>query len=150
MNLELFVNRETFTDFSTIGELLVGDQHFCWTLEPQWRTDDVKPRAIPEGRYPLKRRWSQEHKRDVPGVENVPGFSDVEIHWGNFPGDTKACTLVGKTKGPHPDFIGSSKVAFDLLFDKVLLPAWERGDEVWITYTNTGLEEAAPTDGKGE
>jgi hypothetical protein len=135
--MELYVIRDTFTDFSSIGEMLVEQAHECYTLEPVWSADlTLKPRAIPERRYPVKRRPSKEHKRDVPGVEDVPGFSDIEMHWGNFPRDTKACTLTGKTKGPLPDFIGGSKVAFDHLFDQVLVPAWDRGEEVFVTYMN--------------
>jgi len=134
--MELYVNRDTFTSLSTIGELLIEDQHECWTLEPPWREDGVKPRAIGEGRYRLVRRYSASHGRDVPGVEGVDGFSDVEMHPGNFPRDTKACTLVGRTKGPLPDFIGVSKPAFEALWSK-LVPVWERGEEVWITYRNS-------------
>ena len=133
--MNLRVERQIFSPYSTIGELLIDGIHECWTLEPVSTSADVKPRAIPEGTYELIRRASKEHGRDVPGVVNVPGFSDVEIHWGNFPRDTKACLLVGRTKGPQPDFIGISKVAFADLWDK-LVPVWDRGEEINITYVN--------------
>ena len=134
--MNIRVERTTFSPYSTIGRLLVDGEFQCFCMEPVWlKSDAIKPRAIPEGTYPLKRRFSAEHKRDVPGVEEVPGFSDVEIHWGNFPGDTKACLLVGRTVGPNPDFIGSSKLAFADLWEK-LVAAWDRGETINITYVN--------------
>ena len=133
--MNLRIERNTFTDFSTIGELLIDGEHECFTLEPVWRTDDVKPRAIPEGTYKLVSRMSKKHGRMVPGVEDVPGFADIEIHWGNFPRDTEGCCLVGKTKGPTPDFIGGSKLAFADLWAK-LVPVWDAGEEINITYVN--------------
>ena len=133
--MNLTVERHNFTAHSTIGELLIDGVHECFCLEPVWRDDDVKPRAIPEGTYPLKLRYSVKHGRDVPGVEDVPGFSDVEIHIGNFPKDTEACLLVGRTIGPNPDFIGGSKLAFADLWEK-LLQAWDKGEAVTITYVN--------------
>jgi hypothetical protein len=140
--LNIKVQRQTLSPFSTIGELFIDGEHECWTMEPVFSTEDVKPRAIPEGTYSLIRRFSAEHKRDVPGVENVPGFTDIEIHWGNFPVDTKACMLVGQTKGPHPDFIGSSKIAFGNLWDK-LVPVWDRGETIDITYVNAPIPKSA-------
>lgn len=134
--MNLRVERQNFTQYSTIGEMLINGEHECFTLEPVWLQDsDVKPRAIPEGTYKLIPRMSQKHGREVPGLVNVPGFEDVEIHWGNFPRDTEGCCLVGQTKGPHPDFIGGSKLAFAALWEK-LVPAWDRGEEIDITYVN--------------
>lgn len=56
----------------------------------------------------------------MPHVLNVPDFEGVLIHWGNFAHDTEACLLVGRQRGPMPDFIGESKMAFSELFAKLL------------------------------
>lgn len=112
--MNLTVTRNTFTELSTIGDLAVNGEHYGFTLEPPRRAD--KPCCIPLGTYDVKVRWSAKHGRLLPGIENVPGFEDIEIHPGNFPKDTLACLLVGKTKGPLPDFIGGSALAFDPLY----------------------------------
>jgi hypothetical protein len=130
--MRLLVTRDTFTTFSCIGTLEIEGQKF-FTLEPP-KKDEGKPRAIPLGTYDVTIRWSEKHKRLVPHVENVPGFAEIEIHVGNFPADTEGCLLVGKTKGPHPDFIGGSSLAFNPIF-QMLSDAKERGEPTTITYT---------------
>lgn len=133
--MKLLVTRKTFSTFSTIGEL-TADGLKLFTLEPPKRAE--KPRAIPEGTYDVSIRWSPKHGRPIPHVENVPGFEEIEIHIGNFPGDTEGCLLVGRTVGPNPDFIGASRPAFDELFRK-LTEAKEHGEAITITY-----QEEAP------
>lgn len=114
--MNLNVKRHTKTEHSTIGTLTIEGRSFqCYTLEPVTRTDDVKPRAIPAGRYPLVLSWSPKHGRVIPHVENVPGFEEIEIHIGNYPKDTEGCTLVGT--GWSEDMVGGSHGAFDKLFN---------------------------------
>lgn len=108
--MNLLVTRTTFTPLSTISEVTLGD-HLYYGLEPPKRDD--KPYCIPLGTYDVTIRWSEKHKRLVPHVENVPGFSEIEIHIGNFPRDTEGCLLVGLSS--TPDAIFKSKMAFDEL-----------------------------------
>ena len=70
---------------------------------------------------------------DVPHVLNVPGFDEIEIHPGNFPGDTEGCLLVGFTR--LPDMIESSRAAFADLMARL------KGD-IQITYI--GRTSVAP------
>lgn len=121
--MKITVRRDLYSALSTQGELLLDDQHFCFTLEPPVKTDGSKPRAIPEGTYPLTIRWSTEFGKHVPHVENVPGFTAIEQHIGNFPKDTKACTLVGLVRGPDPNFIGNSLKAWTALMAKYMAVA---------------------------
>jgi|SRR6185437_13702687 len=129
MNLK--VQRDKLTPQSTAGRMFIidGQEDFqCYTLEPAKRPDYIKPRAIPAGTYDLTIRFSEKHGRLIPHVENVPGFEAIEIHIGNYPKDTLACTLVGKSR--EADFVGQSHAAFDALFDKLLAaaaPADEHG-----------------------
>jgi Family of unknown function (DUF5675) len=111
------IKRDQFTQQSTVGRLSIDDEFQCFTLEPVTRDDNVKPRAIPDGAYTLDIRFSPKHGRDVPHVENVPGFEEIEIHIGNFPKDTEGCCLVGKTRSA--DFVGQSHGAFDDLFARL-------------------------------
>ena len=120
--LTLEVRRDLFTSLSSGGRLAIDGLPFCYTLEPPRipMPTAIKPRAIPSGiKYKLTIRWSLEHNCPVPHVEDVPGFTAVEIHIGNFPGDSLACTLVGKTRGPQPNYIGLSAVAFTHLMSKL-------------------------------
>ena len=132
--MNLRVERQTFTSFSTAGDLFIDGEHFCYTLEP--KQEPPKPYCIPEGTYSLVKRFSPKHGRDVPHVENVPGFEEIEIHWGNFPQNTDGCLLVGRTKGT--DFVGASKLAFSDLWEK-LVPIWAEGEEINITYTTRAV-----------
>lgn len=130
--MQLTVNRTTFTQLSAIGTLAVDGQHCAFTLEPPKREE--KPCCIPMGSYDVKILWSEKHGRLLPHVQDVPGFSEIEIHIGNFPKDTLGCLLVGDYAGPNPDFIGGSKQAFDQLFLQ-MTDAIERGEAITITYT---------------
>lgn len=134
--MDLRVERHIFTEHSTIGKLFISGEFNCFTLEPAWRTDDIKPRAIPEGTYNLVIRYSEKHRRTVPGIQDVPGFSDIEIHPGNGPQDTEGCLLVGEVIGPErADWISQSEGAFYSLME-VLLPASEKKEPLTITYRN--------------
>lgn len=132
--MNLLVTRDTFTAFSVGGQLLI-DGHNFYTLEPPKR--DEKPCAIPCGTYDVSIRWSGKHQRLIPHVEHVPGFEEIEIHVGNFPKDTLACLLVGKTRGT--DFVGGSRLAFDVVF-RILSDAKEKGEPITITYTEKVAE----------
>lgn len=136
--MEFTVQRRWATGQSVIGELGcqmdAGLRLHMFTLEPPMRDDGVKPRAIPAGRYRLTWRYSPKHGGNVPHVEEVPGFEEIEIHAGNFPKDTEGCTLVALSYSPQlPDFIGQSKPAHDALY-AVVAEAAKRDEYMWITY----------------
>lgn len=52
--------------------------------------------AIPSGEYTVVVTWSPRFKRDMPLVENVPGFEGIRLHSGNDAGDTEGCLLWGE------------------------------------------------------
>jgi len=108
--MKFVIQRKPSDAVAVMGELFIDDQHECFTLEPS--------RDIPAGTYSLIVRWSPRHNRMLPHVENVPGFSEIEIHPGNFPKDTLGCTLVGTVEGK--DFVGHSDEEFSPLFQKIL------------------------------
>lgn len=106
--MKIAVERRWLTPESTIGEMYIDGEFFCFTLEPPVMPVPVKPRAIPEGTYRLTLRESDKFKRILPHVENVPDFIGIMIHNGNVPADTEGCCLVGNSRGTN--FIGNSKV----------------------------------------
>lgn len=130
--MNLLVTRQTFTELSTMGALAIDGAFFGHTLEPPKR--EIKPCAIPLGTYDVSIRWSERHQRLIPHVENVPGFSQIEIHIGNFPHDTEGCLLIGNIVSSTPDQILGSKIAFDCLF-RLLTDAKEKNEPITITYT---------------
>lgn len=154
--MQLIVHRRWFTPLSTIGEINVvapdGESltPMGFTLEPthreiegrpveEWKIADGERRtAIPAGTYPITIRWSHHFARLMPHVENVPGFSEVMLHWGNKPADTEACSLTGLTHST--DWVGNSHVAFAALFE-IIQTAIAAGDPVTITYS--GLPSGA-------
>ena len=109
------VQREKPSALSTIGSLSIGGLFFCYSLEPAT--------PIPAGSYKgsivISPEWTA--KRGYPFklvlLQDVPGHTGIEIHIGNFPRDTKDCTLVGM--GRLPDELVNSETAFFKLFHRL-------------------------------
>lgn len=150
--MQIQVTRTETTEKSTIGRLIIVNQEFqCWTLEPPILPPPTKPRAIPAGSYPMIKRWSNIHQQWVPGIDNVPDFSNIEIHSGSFGfehllhgrlvgPDTKGCLLVGLSH-PQPDFIGGSHLACSQLYS-LIFQAIESGEPVFISILDPAVSKA--------
>lgn len=112
---EMTLNRMTFTDKSTVGELWIDGNLFCYTLEPTCRQGPkiTGLTAIASKRYVIKMDYSNRLGRKMPFLQDVPDFEGIMIHPGNIPSDTHGCILVGQTKGV--DYVGESRAAFDRL-----------------------------------
>lgn len=98
---------------ATIGDLFIDGEWMCDTLEDQHQ--DVKvpgETRIPAGRYALElkpvgaSRFDETATKIMHGqhhgmirLRDVPEFSEVLIHWGNFETDTAGCILVGEREG---------------------------------------------------
>jgi Family of unknown function (DUF5675) len=127
--MEITVTRQWFTAQSTQGILDIDGVFVCYAMEPRKDQSQGKPYCIPTGRYQLVNQWSNHFQRVTPHVQNVPGFTEIELHPGNFPRDTEGCTLVGTTR--YADVLGQSDAAFDALMPLLNEP------DMWITYTET-------------
>lgn len=113
-----------------LGQLLINGIFECFTLEDIPREVKIKGEtAIPAGRYQVIIDFSNRFQVRMPLIVNVPGFTGVRIHWGNWAKDTDGCPLVGTTKGV--DFIGNSRAAYNRLFKK--LENALKTEKVWIT-----------------
>ncbi len=118
--MELTIIRKEFTERSTIGDLLIGEDFNCFTLEDMVREPGVKilgKTAIPKGRYPLIIDQSVRFRRAMPHILDVPMFTGIRIHTGNRAIDVEGCIAVGYTK--DKDFIGRSVEAFNIFFDRL-------------------------------
>jgi hypothetical protein len=132
MKISLILEREVYTDKSTIGKLYFKDlqtiypKFICYTLEDtcrDWNRDgDLDDKgeakvfgetAIPSGTYEMEFRYSPGFKMTTPHLQNVKGFEFILIHAGNAPKDTKGCILVGKNQSKN--WISDSRSAFTSL-----------------------------------
>ena len=113
--MQVKVIRKEFTDKSTIGELFIDNNFFCYTLEDKVRAIN-EPKvygqtAIPKGKYEVIINYSNRFKQQMPLLLKVQGFEGIRIHKGNTDVDTHGCILLGKSKSK--DFIGLSNVAYN-------------------------------------
>ena len=115
--MKLTVHRLKFSDKSTQGYLDIDGASECFTLEPRKDQSKGKPYCIPAGTYKVKLQFSPRFERNTPHILDVPGFTDIEIHPGNFPHNTEGCLCVGLD--PYPDVVGRSIEAFDALMEKL-------------------------------
>lgn len=156
--MEIRIQRNNYESAAgyTIGRLFLQEGgYFCDTLEPEDRglhQDMALPQiqskkiygktAIPKGRYKVQFRvspsfkdkyYARPYNGKFPYLMNVPGFSGVLIHPGNFPSDTKGCLLVGVLHSGIRGRLYDSVLAWEDLMKFYLWPAYERKEEIWIT-----------------
>jgi Family of unknown function (DUF5675) len=134
MNLALL--RDVFTEKSTTGLLSIDQVFFAYSLELPVK-DGLPGSAIPQGRYQVTTYASPHFGRLMPLIL-VPGRSEIEMHWGDYPKDTRGCILLGHTRAP--DFIGQSREAFNDFWFQAQGPM-EQG-ECFLTITEATLRGA--------
>lgn len=109
----------------TIGEITVDGQDECYSLEDRVRETEgavgswkvAGSTAIPRGVYRVVITYSNRFQRDLPLLEDVPGFTGVRIHPGNTAEDTEGCILVGR--GKTDKTVTESRAAFNALYAKI-------------------------------
>lgn len=135
---------------STLSEIYLNGEHFCYGLEHLERPVKILwQTAIPVGNYPIRLNlagsmnsaYRQQFPKSHIGMlelVGIPNYNYVYIHIGNYTSDTKGCILVGdyytQTAGDYGVF--QSKVAYQRLYT-LLSAALSRNEEVRITLTST-------------
>lgn len=109
--------------------MLLNGKQLWFGIEPPNRPGP-KPYCIPPGTYEVLLSQSQHFNMVVPCVQNVEGFTGIEIHPGNFPSDTHGCLCIGDSRGEN--FVGLSRKAFDELM------SFLRANPTGITITYVG------------
>lgn len=117
---DILITRKVYTPKSTIGEVFVHGEFFCWSLEPP-AVPGSRYVCIPAGRYPATVYRSPRLAHNVILLADVPGRSYIEIHPLNYPHETEGCIGVGHERGT--DYLGSSRAAFDTLM--AVVRPWE-------------------------
>lgn len=145
--MQIDIVRTVFTDKSTIGDFIINNRFFSYSLEDkdrQWNPETggiiawvkslkiPKETAIPYGTYEVIINYSNSFKREMPLLLNVPDYLGVRIHNGSYPVDTEGCPLVGYNK--KEDMIYNSKLAFRS-FMPILRDALKK-EKVWLTISN--------------
>ena len=136
------INRTSFFDYCTIGELYINSKQQCYTLEDTIRDVKIKGvTAIPEGTYKVGLRYSPHfsplYGHDMLWIKDVPGYEFILIHKGNTDSDTEGCLLVGDSKGmlKGKKAVLNSKSAYDRIYP-IILKAISNKEEVTIVYKN--------------
>jgi hypothetical protein len=128
--MKLLLIRKWATTECTVGTLDVDGQHICYILEDVEREVKVpRKTAIPRGTYNIVIDYSNRFQRRLPHLLNVPNFTGIRIHPGNYAGDTEGCLLPGQDH--HENMVGHSQIAFSNLFG-MLLGAEGRGEPMTI------------------
>ena len=119
--VNLLILRDTFTDESTIGDLFLNGERFCYTLELPWRDNQRSISCIPTGSYKVRLRTARESAtRDYLHllVQDVKDRSFILFHRGNTAKDTRGCILVGQ--GSQHNIVHNSTLAMDLLMKEII------------------------------
>ena len=97
--MELTLRRKFKGAAYTIGDLSIGGEFFCNTIEDTVR--DL-PATCPDtsrgpaGTYKITLEYSPKYKRKMPCLHDVPHFLGILIHSGNTEEDSAGCILVGE------------------------------------------------------
>jgi hypothetical protein len=128
--MEMIVTRGMPGNLSIPGELTINGEHVCWTMEN-------KADAISAGRFPVTIYDSPHLGKPVPLLNDVPGRSMIEMHWGNEPRNYKGCIGVGETRDTSTEEIFYTQAAFEVVFSLVKIAL--STDGCWITVKDAPL-----------
>lgn len=125
--MKVTIARFAYFEDRTLGIMNIGGTQFA-TLEPVKESIE-KPRCIPMGAYQAETFISKKAKGKTFKLKNVPDFSDILIHIGNRPEDTRGCILIGMAFSQLPEGVRIIQSADAMeLFQKIT----ESEDEIDI------------------
>lgn len=151
--LELLVERNLFGDTYTMGRFYVDGMPFGDTIEPcslhlsnSMPLEEIKAKkvygktAIPMGRYKLSlevspslkgRSYAKKYGGKFPYLVDVPCWNSVMIHPFNRGSESRGCISVAEYLSPG--VVKNATKGYQDLMDFYLVPAFERGQDVYIT-----------------
>ena len=97
--MKIEVVRTYFNQNYTKGIMLVDNEFFGYTLEPQKKGSNETSylnRCIDAGKYVAVYEYSPKFKQNLIELKNVRNHTEIKIHAGNYRKDTRGCILVGK------------------------------------------------------
>lgn len=152
MNLEVLrISSESDSSSGLLFDISNGTRKFlCYSLEDEYRNDKVMHETrVPAGTYNILLRTvggfhakytkRYDFHKGMLHVQDVPGFEYILIHTGNTDEHTSGCLIIGDSQENNQlmenGFIGKSTQAYKRVYPKIL-EELERGEKVWITYTD--------------
>ena len=132
----LVLSRSYFPD-GTNGKLECEGKFICNTIELPWKKNETKVSCIPEGKYFIKKRYSNKFKWHLE-VLTIENRKFILIHPANNALlELKGC-IAPVTKISGPGLGLKSKQAFQKLKD-LIYPILDRGDEVSLIIQSDSL-----------
>ena len=137
---------------STLGMLFIDGEFQCFTMEDEHRTKKVKHETrIPEGIYQLGIReeggFHEKYKERFPGVHqgmveilDVPNFSFILLHIGNWEYQTSGCILCGNTAKQNvtgDGMVMESKLAYLRVYP-IIIKELKKGRKVFLNIETIG------------
>jgi len=114
----------------TNGEIRCGEQRVCYAIELPWLNNARKISCIPEGRYELRRRFTEKRQHHLEVID-VPGRNSILIH----PANDARKDLLGCI-APVTEIIGAGKGSLSRIANEKLkvlvLAALDRNEKVFI------------------
>ncbi len=111
---DVFLTRRYEDDGQTRGYIVYKGKTLAVTLELPWLNNARRISRIPAGRYKVIRHQAPNYpKTQSFWVLDVPGRSEILIHYGNYKRDTKGCILPGRK------FVDINKDGFPDVTDSV-------------------------------
>jgi len=130
--MRIVVNRIVSDNEATLSTVTVDGKFMCFGLEDEYRVNKVPGETrIPSGIYDVRLRefggFNNRYSASFPSmhigmleVMNVPSFTDILIHIGNYERDTAGCLLVGMGATTYGDIcIQTSRIAYKKLYTAV-------------------------------
>jgi uncharacterized protein DUF5675 len=125
--MRLTLQRDSFTDTATMGELFIGTEHVCFTLELP-NKDGLPGSCIPQGIYPVQLLSSpkfmashdpfiEQYAVAMPHIVKIPNRSLIMVHFGNNVQETDGCVLVGADRSG--EMVLESRAAFKDLYTRI-------------------------------
>ena len=120
--MNVFISR-SYNENEVLGGLYVVNGHeyiwSCKSIELPWLENQHNISCIPAGTYPVV-KFNSPTKGNVFLLKDVPGRDAIEIHIGNYRGDTEGCILPGSrfidlNGDGVPDVVDSTKTMNKLL-----------------------------------
>jgi hypothetical protein len=125
MKLELI---RTYYPDGTNGQLLLNGEMVCSTIELPWKNNASQVSCIPEGKYELRKRYSQRFGWHLE-LMNVPGRQLILIHPANDAlKELRGCIAPVSFLSGHGKGI-QSRMAFKKLIEKVY-PALDKKETI--------------------